>query len=137
MGRALSVKLLLDTHIRLRAVRDPQRLSPGIRSLLRGETSELFVSPISVWEIGLLADRGRLALRPDPEGWFRRALSRVPILEAPLTFAVSHAGRRVGLPHRDPADRFLATTAQVYDLTPVTSDAHLLGCPDIEVLPNR
>lgn len=131
------MRLLLDTRIWLWAVGDPQRISPGIPSLLRAETSERFVSPISVREIGLLADRGRLALRPDPERWVRRALLRFPILEAPLTFAVSHAGRRVDLPHRDPADRFLAATAPVYDLTLVTSDAQLLGCPDIEVLPNR
>lgn len=131
------MRLLLDTHIWLWAVGDPERLSPGIRSLIESETSELFVSPISVWEIGLLADRDRLALQPDPEGWFRRALLRFPIVEAPLTFEVSRAVRWLDLPHRDPADRFLAATAQVYGLTLVTSDAQLLGCPDIEVLPNR
>ena len=119
------------------AVGDPWRLSSDIRSVFRRETSELFVSAISVWEIGLLADRGRLALHPDPEIWFRRALLRFPIVEAPVTFEVAQAGRRVDLPQRDPADRFLAATAKVYGLSLVTADAELLGCPDIEVLPNR
>lgn len=54
-----------------------------------------------------------------------------------MTFEVARESRRVALPHRDPADRFLAATAKVYGLTLVTSDTQLLGCPDIGVLPNR
>ena len=97
----------------------------------------MFVSPISVREVGLLADRGRLALRWDPDRWLSEALSRVPVVEGPMTFEVARESRRVELPHRDPADRFLAANAKVYGLTLVTADAELLGCPDIEVLPNR
>lgn len=131
------MKLLLDTHIWVWVTGDPKRLAPDLRSVLRSETSELFLSPVSVWEVGLLADRGRLDARPDPDLWVHDALSRVPVVEAPMTFEVARESRRVALPHRDPADRFLAATAKVYGLTLVTSDTQLLGCPDIEVLPNR
>jgi len=37
----------------------------------------------------------------------------------------------------DPADRFLAATAQVLDLTLVTADERLLGLRNIKSLANR
>ena len=45
--------------------------------------------------------------------------------------------RKLPLPQRDPADRFLAATAFVLDLTLVTADANLLGLGQISTLANR
>jgi PIN domain nuclease of toxin-antitoxin system len=50
---------------------------------------------------------------------------------------VAIESRVVDLPHQDPADRFLAATARVYDLTLVTSDERLLGSRRIATLANR
>jgi PIN domain nuclease of toxin-antitoxin system len=47
------------------------------------------------------------------------------------------AARRLPLPQRDPADRFLAATAKVLNLTLVTADASLLGLGEIATLANR
>ena len=47
------------------------------------------------------------------------------------------AARRLPLPHRDPADRFLAATAQALGLTLVTADDRLLGLGEIKTLANR
>ena len=38
--------------------------------------------------------------------------------------------------HRDPADRFLVATAQVFDLTLVTADRALFNIPGVSVLKN-
>ena len=46
------------------------------------------------------------------------------------------ASRAVDLPHQDPADRFLAATAKVMDLTLVTADARLAEASDVSVLRN-
>lgn len=67
----------------------------------------------------------------------RQALRAVLVAEAPLTFEVAIASRGIILPHRDPADRFIAATAKVFGMRPVSADAGLLGCGQIEVLPNR
>ena len=85
----------------------------------------------------MLAERGRIHLEPGPRRWIRRALQALPVREVPLTLEVAIASRIVRLEHQDPADRFLAATAKVFGLKLVTADAHLLRCPDIEVLPNR
>jgi PIN domain nuclease of toxin-antitoxin system len=59
------------------------------------------------------------------------------VREAPLTFEVVYAMARIDLPHRDPADRFLAATAYAYGLTLVTADRNLSSLKNIEVLVNR
>ena len=129
--------MLLDTHIWLWALLDPARLSRAVRTLIASPAETLRLSPISVWEAMMLAERGRIALEPDPQRWLDRALAAAPVAEAPLTFEVAMASRSIALEHRDPADRFIAASALVFGLTLVTADARLLDCPDIEVMPNR
>ncbi len=128
--------LLLDTHIWLWGLLDPDRLSNGVRQALASRQEELRLSPISVWEALILADRGRLTLEPDPRSWLRKAMSKCPIVEVPVTFDVVLASRNIDLEHQDPADRFIAASAKVFGLKLVTADRRLLRCPDIEVLPN-
>ena len=129
--------LLLDTHIWLWSLLEPERLSQPVTQAFQSRESELRLSSISVWEALLLAERGRVTLRPDPHRWLRNALSVVPIVEAPITVDVALASRAVDVEHQDPADRFIVATARVHGLTLVTADARLLRCRDIEVLPNR
>ena len=126
--------MLLDTHIWLWALLDPGRLSGRVRALLASPAQTLRLSPVSVWEALVLAERGRIALQPDPRRWLDRALAAAPVAEVPLTFEVAMASRSIALDHRDPADRFIAASALVFGLTLVTADARLLNCPDIEVL---
>jgi PIN domain nuclease of toxin-antitoxin system len=47
---------------------------------------------------------------------------------------VAIESRQVNLPHQDPADRFLAATAAVYDLTLVTADTRIIAAEGIPVL---
>ena len=129
--------LLLDTHIWLWGLLDPDRLSDRVRRALSSGTDELRLSPISVWEALILAERGRIALEPDPRSWLDEAMAITPVVEVPVTFDVAMASRSVALEHRDPADRFIVASAKVFDLTLVTADERLLRCPDIDVLPNR
>ena len=129
--------LLLDTHIWLWSLLDPDRLGDSTRQALGSRENELRLSPISVWEALLLSERGRVVLNPDPHRWLREAMSKAPVAEAPLTIDVALASRSVELEHQDPADRFIVATAAVHGLTLVTADARLLRCRGIEVLPNR
>lgn len=129
--------LLLDTHIWLWSLLDPKRLGDSARSALQSGETELLLSPISVWEALLLAERGRIVLDTDPLRWLRKAISTAPVTEAPLTIDVAIASRTVDLDHQDPADRFIVATAKVYSLTLVTADTRLLRCGDIDLLPGH
>jgi PIN domain nuclease of toxin-antitoxin system len=121
------VRLLLDTHVLLWSALEPQRLSAPIASELDSPTNELWLSPITTWECMVLADKGRIALGPDASTWLRKVIAEVGFIEAPLNHEVAIKSRQLTLSHDDPADRFLAATAAVYDLTLVTMDKHLLA----------
>ena len=130
------MKLLLDTHIWVWSVADVSRLADPVRRALEDRSNELWICPISIWEVLILSERGRLMLEPDARSWVRDALADPPLREAPVTIDVAAASRVVRLQSQDPADRFIAASAMVFGLTLVTADADLSGCPDIAVLPN-
>ena len=131
------MRLLLDTHIWLWSLLRPERLSRRVAKEIQSADNELWLSPISVWELGILCDKGRVMLTQDVESWVDAVLRAVPMHEAPLTAEIALATRGIRLPHRDPADRFLAATAKVLGLTLVTADQRLLACQGITVLANR
>jgi len=131
------VRLLLDTHIWLWSHLEPERLSRKVRAALVSPDNELWLSSISIWEVMLLIERGRIVVQGDPEAWVETAWSRTPVHEAPLNRQIALRSRSVRVPHQDPADRFLAATAEVLDLTLVTDDAHLLRGRGYRTLANR
>ena len=76
-------------------------------------------------------------MQPDALTWVRSMLRSTPLRAAPLNHEVAIQSRSLNLPHQDPADRFLAATAIVYDLTLVTADERLLGSEQFSVLANK
>lgn len=131
------MRLLLDTHIFLWSLLEPERLTATVARSLEDTANEVWLSPITTWECLRLADRGRIALRPDPATWIREQHRKLRPKEAPINHEVSIKSRAIDLPHPDPADRFLAATALVYDLVLVTADERLLGSESFATLPNR
>jgi PIN domain nuclease of toxin-antitoxin system len=133
------VKLLLDTHIWLWSHAEPERLARRVAGALADARNELWLSPISVWEFLLLADRGRVALAGHLRAaeWVEAALARAPMHDAPLNREVAARSRSVRLEHEDPADRFLAATAEIYELILVTGDERLLRGKGFRTLANR
>lgn len=132
----LGLKLLLDTHIWIWSLLEPERLVPSVQLQFDDAGTELWLSPISVWETLMLAEKGRIRLTPSPADWVAAQLRLAPMREAPLTREVAVESRRVDVHHQDPADRFLAATAIVHGLTLVTADALLLASPTLPVLAN-
>ena len=129
------MKLLLDTHIWLWSLHEPTRVGKRVLRELKAPQNELWLSPISTWEALTLNAKGRIQLPADLGDWVRRATA--PLREAPLTHEVALLARQLLLPHNDPADRFLAATAQLLRLTLVTADGNLLGLGNIFTLANR
>ena len=130
------MKLLLDTHIWIWAALDSRRLSPSVVEELRSPDNELWLSPVSVWEAMLLAERGRITVQGTPAEWVERMVAALPRREAALTHDIAIASRSLALAHQDPADRFIAATARVLGLTLVTADERLLSSREYKVLAN-
>jgi PIN domain nuclease of toxin-antitoxin system len=133
------VNLLLDTHIWLWSHVEPERLGKRVTTAFSDDRNQLWLSPITIWEFLLLTERGRIRLRrgETADEWVKAALSRVPMQDAPLTREVAIRSRLVRIDHEDPADRFLAATADVYELTLVTGDERLLRGKGYRTLANR
>ena len=129
------MRFLLDTHIWLWLLQSPQRILPDTGRQLADPTNELWLSSISTWEALTLHRKGRIRLPGEPVDWLPLALAGIH-REAPLTHEIVLAAHLLYL-HGDPADRFLAATAQVLDLTLVTADQRLLGLGNIRTMGNR
>ena len=131
------MNLLLDTHIWLWSLLAPKNLSRRVVTALDNPANELWLSPVSTWELLVLCEKGRVTFNEPVDTWIAKALTTVPLKEAPLTHEVALEARKVRLPHRDPVDHFLVATARVFGLVLVTEDRHLIGSRAVSTLANR
>jgi PIN domain nuclease of toxin-antitoxin system len=131
------MKYLLDTHIWLWSAVQSDRLTPRVAKILSDPQCELWLSPVSVWELVILTRKARFRVHPDIHDWVARTISELRLYEVPLTVEVALAISSIKFAHGDPADQFLAATAKVFDLTLITADEHLMSLTEIRVLPNH
>jgi PIN domain nuclease of toxin-antitoxin system len=118
------LNLLLDTHVWLWGLLEPERLSAAARQALAAGDNLLHLSPISVWETLVLARKRRLQLEPDPAAWVKAALGASSAVMVALTHEVAVGSETLlDYPAADPADRFLVATALAHDLVMVSADA--------------
>jgi PIN domain nuclease of toxin-antitoxin system len=129
------LKLLLDTHIWIWSLAEPKRLSRRVLVELKDRNNELWLSPVSTWEVLLLHAKGRIQLQGNAREWVTKATAFMR--EAPLTHEIVAVAQDLPFTHQDPADHFLAATAAVLGLTLVTADHRLLGLGTIATLANR
>ena len=88
----------------------------------------VLVSPVSAWEIGLLATKGRFRFEPDAKIWFRDFVGRVGVRVAALTAeAALDSSFLPPTLHGDPADRLLVATARELGVPIVTRDRAILA----------
>lgn len=122
--------LLLDTHIGLWLDSGDDRLRSSTHALIDGcwqNGGTICLSAVSVWEIALLVDIGRIELDLPIEGWVARFLERPGIEAVPLGHrAASRSYRLYQFEHRDPADRLLIATAIELACPLVTYDQRIL-----------
>jgi len=129
------LRILLDTHVWLWSFGEPQRIGPVLKRHLKDPKNELWLSPVSTWEALVLRRKGRVTAHQPTADWI--AALTAPFREAPWTHEIAMTAENLSFQHRDPVDRFLASTAKVLDLTLATADTKLLGLGDIATLANR
>jgi len=123
-------RLLLDTHIALWLDSGDDRLRASTRALIDGcwqNGGAILLSAITVWEIALLVDTGRIDLDVPVAAWIERFLDFPGIEAVPLGHqAASRSYRLHHLEHRDPADRLLIATAIELACPLVTYDERIV-----------
>ncbi len=115
------MKLLLDTHLLIWAVEEPEKLSAAARDLLENPSNDLLFSAANIWEVAIKYGRGRADFRIDPR-LLRRGLLDHGYIELPVTSA--HAVAIEALPplHKDPFDRILVAQSAVEEIILLTAD---------------
>ncbi len=126
--------MLLDTHAFVWWMSSPQKLSRKARKKTDDAASQssIYVSAISVWEIVLLASRGRLLFSVAVEDWISLCES-LPFLNfVPVDNLVAIKANRLPEPlHNDPVDRMIIATSLILNATLVTRDEKLLYYPHV------
>jgi PIN domain nuclease of toxin-antitoxin system len=114
------VRLLLDTHVFIWAISDPERMTARLRQAVTAPESTVFVSAVSVWEIAIKRALGRLDF---PLEELDSVLARAGFEHLPIN--AGHAIAAGGLPrhHADPFDRMLVAQSRAEGLTLVSEDA--------------
>jgi PIN domain nuclease of toxin-antitoxin system len=118
--------IVIDTHVLVWALDDDDRLGAQARTVI-DQSETVLLSPISIWEIALLAKKSRLVLKEGIDEWVKQALALPSLLLAPLepTIAIDS----VSLPgkfHNDPADRIIIATARHHRAALLTVDQAIL-----------
>ena len=122
------MKLLLDTHLLLRAAGQPERLSATVRSLIDSPENELLFSAASLWEVAIKRGLGRADFQANARllrrGLLDNGYSELPIMS-------DHVVATESLPpiHKDPFDRLLVAQATVEGITLLTTDSVVARYP--------
>jgi len=129
--------ILLDTHVLIWLAGDPARVSrPAAKAIRKAEASgSLAIASITLWEMALIASRGRIRHRGTLEQWIGSVLSvsRVAIRELTPQIAVLATQFPDNFPS-DPADRLIAATARYENLPLVTADEGIQASPLIKTI---
>lgn len=123
------MRILIDTHLLLWALATPVKLSATARKLI--DTSDVYVSAASIWEISIKAALGKLAARSSD------VLAAVePAGFSLLAITGDHAAQVAELPghHKDPFDRLLIAQARVEPMKLLSNDEILGSYGDLVIL---
>ncbi len=108
-------------------------LPPASASALQAGTPASACS-VSVWEIAIKYQSGKLRLKRGPQVWFADLMQRYRIQEIPLHHPAACAAAALPPLHKDPFDRVLIATALEHGLRIVTSDSIIPTYPGISTL---
>ncbi len=126
----MTPSLLLDTCAALWLMGDAPMSHEAVEAIDRagdhGQT--IYVSPITAWEIGNLARKGRFTPNMAPHRWWERLLTGHGVQPCAMPPEVLlELAFLPGSPPNDPADRIIAATAREYGYVVLTRDRALLG----------
>jgi len=116
------MKLLLDTHTFLWWATDPAKLSPHVLALCQNRSVDLMVSVVSLWEIQIKAQLGKLTLTTSIPALItiQQQINRIHILPVELVHVLQL--NALPLHHKDPFDRLLAAQAICENASFATAD---------------
>lgn len=119
--------ILIDTHVVAWLAFESKLISQAAKAAIdtaRGDADGLAISGMTLFELAVLANKGRIRLDISVESFLQEVEARFAVV--PLSSRV--CARAIELPAsypRDPADRIIGATALTEGLTLVTADREI------------
>jgi PIN domain nuclease of toxin-antitoxin system len=127
-------QLLLDTHVFLWSISEPKRLSSKARSAITKLENQVYVSPVTAYELSYKHRQGKLPSGTAIVTSFARQVAHLYASELPVSAPHTLAAGQLDWEHKDPFDRILAAQAMVEGLTLVTADEDLRAFEPVATL---
>lgn len=128
--------IVCDTHALIFDALAPDRLGPeAAKSIEKSHRAgELACADISLWEIAMLMEKGRLQVDASMEEFITAMITARNITVLPITPAIAAVAASHRVPRGDPADRLIAGTAMVLGSALITKDRRLVGIPGLPTI---
>jgi PIN domain nuclease of toxin-antitoxin system len=125
----------LDTHLVIWLARETDKISDSASKAMASARKDggLAIAAATVWEIALLAAKGRLQFDPPVEVFLEKVESSYRVLQLDRRVAIRATQFSIDYP-RDPADRQIGATAIIHGLTLVTADQRILRSGEVPCL---
>jgi PIN domain nuclease of toxin-antitoxin system len=122
-------KVLLDTHVWIWAMTGnpniTKEFSNAFERILKNQGA--LISPMSIWEIGMLVDKKRIEIEMNVLDWVGQVLEIPGVQLCPITPQIAIQSTKLPSKiHGDPVDRLLIATAYEEDAILVTCDKKIL-----------
>lgn len=128
--------VICDTHALVWDAVEERRLSVAARRAIAAAESRgaLACCDISLWEIAMLIERGRLTAKASTKEFLSTLVARRSLRVLPVTTDIAVRSQQLLALRGDPADSLIAATALEHGASLVTVDARVASLPGIEVI---
>lgn len=123
------MNLLLDTHIFLWYITEDSHLPAQLHSVISDVSNQVYLSPVSIWEVIIKHQQGRLPLPEPPDTFLPAQRELHSIVSLPVTEEAVIRIAQLPELHKDPFDRLLIAQALTHELVLVTVDQHIAAYP--------
>lgn len=126
------MRFLLDTHIFLFFINGDHTISKKVVDTINNTHSEKYISVVSIWEITIKLNIGKLKLKDDLNSIYQLLEKhRVKILQPSKSDFITYS--TLPLIHKDPFDRLIISQTLTNDLTLITDDQYIKGYPNLKL----
>ena len=123
------MKILLDTHTFIWMDAAPEKLPKQVTELLQNPKHNLLLSVVSVWEIQIKTQLGKLDINNDLANLVQEQQERNKLVILPVTLVHVLALGKLPLHHKDPFDRLLIAQALSEDAALLSRDEFFSAYP--------
>lgn len=124
--------IVLDTHVLIWLFTSNPRMSSKARAAI-SDAAILLISPITLWEVAMLAYRRRINLVEPTWEWLEKVCQQPKIHMQQITPRIADISAALTM-HGDPSDRLIVATAVHLNIPLVSADKRIAKCEFVQTI---